>query len=75
METDVPLLTKRQLAERLQVSQRTVDRWLTEDRLPDGLKVVIHGTVRFRSDIAQEWIAAGCPRGCCDLRDARVVDQ
>jgi predicted DNA-binding transcriptional regulator AlpA len=67
------LLTKPQLAKMLQVSTRTIDRWLAEDRLPDDLRVEISGTVRFRQDIAAEWVAAGCPQST-DLRDARQVD-
>ena len=69
------LLTKPQLAKMLQVSTRTIDRWLAEDRLPDDLRVEISGTVRFRHDIAAEWVAAGCPQACDDLRDARTADQ
>lgn len=68
------LLTKPQLAALLQVSQRTIDRWLAEDRLPDGLRVEIAGSVRFRPDIAAAWIQAGCPQGT-DLQDAKQVDQ
>jgi len=67
------LLTKTQLAKMLQVSTRSIDRWEAEDRLPDGLRVEISGTVRFRQDIADDWVAAGCPRS--DLRDAKQVDQ
>lgn len=55
------LLTKKQLATLLQISQRTVDRWLSENRLPSEIKVEISGTVRYRPDIAQQWIADGCP--------------
>ena len=69
------LLTKQQLAQQLQVSTRSIDRWLSEDRLPDGLRVEISGTVRFRQSIAAEWVAAGCPRAGDDLRDARQVDR
>lgn len=69
------LLTKPQLAALLQVSTRTIDRWLSEDRLPDDLRVEIAGTVRFRQDIAADWVAAGCPRSGCDLRDARQVER
>ena len=68
------LLTKPQLAKMLQVSTRTIDRWLAENRLPDDLRVEISGTVRFRQDIAADWVAAGCPRSDCDLRDARQVE-
>jgi len=69
------LLTKPQLAKLLQVSTRTIDRWQAEDRLPDGLRVEISGTVRFRQDIAADWVAAGCPQSGCELRDAKQVDQ
>lgn len=68
------LLTKRQLAALLQVSTRTIDRWLSERRLPDNLRVEISGTVRFRSNVAEHWLSAGCPRGCTDKRDIREVD-
>lgn len=70
-----PLLTKPQFADQLQVSQRTVDRLHVLDMLPNGLRVEIGGSVRFRQDIATEWIAAGCPRASGDLQDARQVDQ
>lgn len=69
------LLTKPQFADLLQVSQRTVDRLHVLDMLPDGLRVEIGSSVRFRQDIATEWIAAGCPRASDDLQDARRVDQ
>jgi predicted DNA-binding transcriptional regulator AlpA len=62
MDDTPQLLTKRQLAELLQVSQRTVDRWLFENRLPASIKVEISGTVRYRPDVAQQWIADGCPQ-------------
>lgn len=60
MDDNPQLLTKRQLANLLQVSQRTVDRWLAADRLPPACRVQIAGTVRYRPDIAQTWIANGC---------------
>lgn len=55
------LWTKRQLAQYWAVSERTVDRWTRERRLPADLRVVIGGAVRFRPDAAKLWIAAGCP--------------
>lgn len=66
------LLTKRELADLLQVSQRTVDRWTVENRFPDHMKVVVGGTARYREDIATEWVNAGCPRSSCDLQDIRT---
>jgi predicted DNA-binding transcriptional regulator AlpA len=62
MDDMQPLLTKKQLAQLLQVSQRSVDRWFSENRLPSALRVEISGTVRYRPDIAQQWIADGCPQ-------------
>lgn len=56
------LLTKKQLAEKLCVTQRTVDRWLADEILPADVKVIVGDrTVRFRETIANKWIAAGCP--------------
>lgn len=68
------LLTKPQFAAQLATSQRTIDRWYVEGRLPAGLRVEISGTVRFREDIATEWIQAGCPQPA-DMQDAKQVDQ
>lgn len=62
MDQNNMLLTKRQLAEWLQVSQRTIDRWTTENRFPEEMRVSVAGTPRYRGDIAAEWISAGCPR-------------
>jgi len=57
------LLTKQQLATMLQVSQRTIDRWLVEHRLPCNAKVIIAtGSVRYRSNVVQQWINNGCPK-------------
>lgn len=57
------LLTKQQLASMLQVSQRTIDRWLVEQRLPRNAKVVIAtGSVRYRSNVLQQWLNDGCPK-------------
>lgn len=71
MDAKPRLLTKAQLAEWMQVTPRTVDRWTAENRFPDGMRVVVAGTPRFREDIAAEWIAACCPRACDDPRDIR----
>ena len=55
------LLTKQQLAEKLGVTQRTVDRWLQIGVLPKHCKLTICGSSRFRESAVDEWIRAGCP--------------
>lgn len=55
------LLNKPQLAEKLGVTTRTVDRWLREGTLPADVKVLIGRTARFRAAVADAWITAGCP--------------
>ena len=55
------LMTKDQFAAKLQVTQRTVDRWDQQGILPDGIRVTIGGTARYREIAADQWIAAGCP--------------
>ena len=57
----------RQLATKLQITQRTVDRWLAEQILPAKTKVKIGDTTRFREGIVDQWIASGCP-GATDER-------
>jgi excisionase family DNA binding protein len=54
------LLTKKDLAERLRISTRSIDRKIRAEELPRGLK--LGSLVRWReSDLAQ-WISEGCPR-------------
>ena len=55
------LLNKEQFAAKLQVTQRTLDRWQQQSILPDGIRVTIGGTARYRETAADQWIAAGCP--------------
>lgn len=52
-------LTKQQFADLLQVSQRTIDRWLTDGALPPESRLVIGGCVRFRPLALEEWIRSG----------------
>jgi predicted DNA-binding transcriptional regulator AlpA len=54
------LLTKKQFSSKLHCTERTIDRWLQQGILPEGIKVTIGGTVRFRETIADQWIADGC---------------
>ena len=49
-------LTKRQFAALLQVTERTIDRWLLEGALPPETKLCIGGSVRFRPVVLEEWI-------------------
>lgn len=56
------LLTKQQLAERLSVTTRSVDRWLLDGVLPADCKVQIGDrVVRFRQSAIDAWVTAGCP--------------
>jgi|GEM_PF-4424023 len=55
--TFLPLLTKKEAAEFYSVTERTLDRWLRDGVLPADAKVVIGGTVRFRSEVLLNSIA------------------
>jgi len=46
-----PLLTKKETAAFYAVSPRTIDRWLRDGTLPVAAKVVIGGSVRYRTDV------------------------
>lgn len=51
-----PLLTKKQTAEFYATTTRTIDRWLLEGTLPADAKVVIGGSVRFRTAVLMNHI-------------------
>lgn len=56
--------TRAELAELLGVSPRTVDRLITGNRIPGGLKVGKRGsekTSRFSRAVVDRWIAEGFP--------------
>ena len=54
-----PLLTKKQVAkEFFSVSERTIDRWLLEGDLPIKVKIVVGGSVRFRTDVLLDYVAS-----------------
>lgn len=55
------LLTKKQFAAKLGHTERTIDRHLQQGVYPEGIKVTIGGSVRFRESVADRWIADGCP--------------
>lgn len=56
------LLTAKQVAAWLQISQRTLWRMRSAGQLPEPLRV--GGTVRWRKDALEAWLAAGCPERC-----------
>ena len=51
-----PLQTKKQAAEFYAVTERTIDRWLIEGTLPADAKVVIGGSVRFRTAVLMDHV-------------------
>ena len=54
------LLTKIELAERLKLSTRSIDRKIELGELPRGFK--LGASVRWRESIVDQWIADGCPK-------------
>jgi|GEM_PF-726047 len=50
------LLTKRQLADDLQVTVRTLDRWLLEGNLPSGSRIKVGRVVRFHKEAIHAWL-------------------
>jgi predicted DNA-binding transcriptional regulator AlpA len=52
-----PLLTKPETAKFYAVTQRTIDRWLLEGTLPADAKVIIGGSVRFRTAVLMAHIS------------------
>ena len=55
-QTFPPLLTKKQTAQFYATTTRTIDRWLAEQVLPADAKVVIGGSVRFRTAVLMDHI-------------------
>lgn len=54
------LRTKRELAELLRLSTRSIDRKISRGEIPPGIK--LYGAVRWRQATIDAWIAAGCPQ-------------
>ena len=54
------LLTEKQVVQLLQVSERSVERMKSLKQIP-GMVRLLKNAVRFRRDVIEEWIAAGCP--------------
>ena len=49
-------LTKKQLANLLQITERTVDRWVASGIVPPETRLTVGGCVRFRSKAIAAWI-------------------
>jgi predicted DNA-binding transcriptional regulator AlpA len=52
---DDDMLTKVQLGQALNVSTRTIDRWLAEDSGPPYIKLP-HGSLRWRWGTVRKWL-------------------
>ncbi len=50
------LLTQKQLADRLQVSERTLERWRSENQGPPFVQLVKGGKVRYRAGDVDAWL-------------------
>lgn len=55
------LLTKKETANFFSVTERTIDRWLLEGILSASAKIIIGGSVRFRTDVLLECITSSGP--------------
>jgi predicted DNA-binding transcriptional regulator AlpA len=53
------LLNKSELAQRLRLSMRSIDRGIVEGTIPKGFR--LGGAVRWRESLVDKWIEAGCP--------------
>jgi len=56
------LLTKEQVALKLQLSTRTIYRKWQEGAIPAPIK--LGSVVRWRSDVIDQWIENDCPAAC-----------
>lgn len=57
-EDQIRLLTKEQIAAKLQLSTRTVYRMFQEGLMPAPIK--LGGSIRWRSDVIDAWIENDC---------------
>lgn len=54
------LLTERQIAEQLQVSIRTLQRWRKQRTIP--FVTMPGGIIRYNPDVVAKWLQNGCPK-------------
>lgn len=59
LQSGESLLTKKQLADLLKLSPRSIDRKIDAGEFPRGLK--LGGAVRWRRSVINAWLAADCP--------------
>ncbi len=59
---DPELLTRQEAAQLVNVSDRTLTRWVKEGRCPHPMKIVPgrRGTSRWRRSDLMDWINGGC---------------
>jgi predicted DNA-binding transcriptional regulator AlpA len=54
------LITKAELASRLNLSTRSIDRKIEDGSIPRGIR--LGGAVRWRESVIDRWIDGGCPQ-------------
>ncbi len=72
------LWTQQQLAEFLQVSERTLERWRSEQQGPPFIQLVQDGKVRYRTDDVESWLEGQRVkpmRSYAALDDGRIVES
>lgn len=60
-QTKIALLTKEEVAKKLQLSVRTIYRMAQGGEMPAPVKIGKH-VVRWRSDVLDDWMANDCAR-------------
>jgi predicted DNA-binding transcriptional regulator AlpA len=56
----VPMMTPKQVAERIQKSEKTVQRMTRSGAIPPPL--TLGRELRWEVDVIEDWIAKGCPK-------------
>lgn len=54
------LITKKELADRLNLSVRSIDRKIDEGAVPSGFR--LGASIRWRESVIDRWIEGGCPQ-------------
>jgi excisionase family DNA binding protein len=58
--THIRLINQTELAALLKISKRTLYRLLNERKLPEPIRIGC--CARWRIEVIEEWIEAGCPK-------------
>ena len=56
---EVELLKEKELAAKLQVNIRTLQRWRQDKRIP--FYTLPNGHIRYVAEVVSNWLARGCP--------------